>query len=52
MESRIWVPLNQDEYFRDALNILEKEPEFNGFRLNKIDFHKSNLQPPTKISNN
>ncbi len=52
MEGKIWIPDSKKQYFRDALTVLNKQPEFAGFRITELNFESFNKKPPTLFPEN
>ena len=51
-EGRIWISECKIRYFMDALTVLEKNSEFNGFKIQELDPKYFKVQPPTEIEEN
>lgn len=52
LEGKVWIPKSKDQYFKDALTVLEKHKEFNGFRVTSLNYHFFKEKPPTLINTN
>lgn len=52
MEGKIWIPERKEQYFQDALSVLNKQPEFAGFRVTKLNHMIFSREPPTLFPEN